>query len=87
MGRWGERGAYHLASARHGRGALCPTCRCAQRSSSVFPGEDERHFERLLSFVEEAEFDHAGGFGYSPEEGTIAAGLKPRVRKTVAETG
>lgn len=44
-----------------------------------FPGESEEHFGHLLDFVENAEFDYAGGFVYSPEEGTRAEGLRPRV--------
>jgi ribosomal protein S12 methylthiotransferase len=49
-----------------------------------FPGETETHFEHLLDFVREAEFDYAGGFIYSPEEGTAAARLRPRVPRRVA---
>ncbi len=49
-----------------------------------FPGETDEQFEHLMDFVERAEFDYAGGFVYSPEEGTPAAGLRPRVRKAVA---
>ncbi len=33
-----------------------------------FPGETEKDFERLLSFVETAQFDHLGVFLYSNEE-------------------
>ena len=49
-----------------------------------FPGETDEHFEHLLHFVQQAEFDYAGGFIYSPEEGTRAAALKPRIRRPVA---
>ncbi len=49
-----------------------------------FPGETEAHFEHLLAFVREAEFDYAGAFIYSPEEGTPAAKLRPAVPKRVA---
>lgn len=38
-----------------------------------FPTEGEREFDELMSFVEEAEFDHLGVFAYSEEEGTVAA--------------
>ena len=38
-----------------------------------FPGETEGHFQHLLDFVEETEFDHLGTFTFSPEEGTAAA--------------
>jgi len=37
-----------------------------------FPTEDEAAFQELLSFVEEARFEHVGVFTYSPEEGTSA---------------
>jgi ribosomal protein S12 methylthiotransferase len=49
-----------------------------------FPGEKKEHFEDLLRFVEKAGFDYAGGFVYSPEEGTMAAGFRPRVARAVA---
>ncbi|MFO7819085.1 MAG: 30S ribosomal protein S12 methylthiotransferase RimO [Halanaerobacter sp.] len=38
-----------------------------------FPGETERHFQELLEFIKEAEFDNLGAFTYSQEEGTAAA--------------
>jgi ribosomal protein S12 methylthiotransferase len=82
MGRAGDGGSYLelLASARR----LVPGV--AVRSAFIvgFPGETEAHFEHLLHFVREAEFDYAGGFIYSPEEGTPAARLKPAVPKRVA---
>jgi ribosomal protein S12 methylthiotransferase len=49
-----------------------------------FPGETECHFSHLLDFVSDAGFDYAGGFVYSPEEGTKAAGLRPRVSRAKA---
>jgi len=50
----------------------------ALRTSIItgFPGETERQFKKLLSFVEEGYFDHVGAFAYSEEEGTGAARLK-----------
>jgi ribosomal protein S12 methylthiotransferase len=45
-----------------------------------FPGETDEQFEGLLDFVREAEFAYAGGFIYSPEEGTTAAALKPSIK-------
>ena len=58
----------------------------ALRTSLIvgFPGETEAAFKRLLSFVREAEFEHLGVFTYSPEEGTTASGLEPRVPAEVA---
>ena len=59
----------------------------ALRTSLIvgFPGETEAAFKRLLSFVKEAEFEHLGVFTYSPEEGTPAHDLSPRVPQDVAE--
>lgn len=59
----------------------------ALRTSLIvgFPGETDAAFERLHDFVKEAEFDHLGVFTYSPEEGTVAWELRPRVPKKVAE--
>lgn len=37
-----------------------------------FPGETEREFDELMSFVEAMRFDHVGVFTYSHEEGTEA---------------
>ncbi|HET7319822.1 MAG TPA: radical SAM protein, partial [Nitrospirota bacterium] len=58
----------------------------ALRTSLIvgFPGETDAAFKRLLSFVKEAEFDRLGVFTYSPEEGTAAHGLEPRVPADVA---
>jgi len=50
-----------------------------------FPGEGEREFRELLTFVREAEFTHLGVFTYSPEEGTKAARMKGRPSPEVAE--
>ncbi len=82
MGRAGDAESYLelLATARR----VVPGV--ALRSAFIvgFPGETDAHFEHLLDFVREAEFDYAGGFIYSPEEGTVAAGLKPLVPRRVA---
>jgi ribosomal protein S12 methylthiotransferase len=37
-----------------------------------FPGETEKEFDELCSFVKEAEFDWMGAFGYSDQEGAGA---------------
>jgi ribosomal protein S12 methylthiotransferase len=50
-----------------------------------YPGETDEQFQRLLTFVEEQEFDHVGVFTYSPEEGTRAAALDGAVPAEVAE--
>lgn len=49
-----------------------------------YPGETEAQFQRLLSFVEEMEFDHVGVFTYSPEAGTRAFELDGHVPHDVA---
>jgi ribosomal protein S12 methylthiotransferase len=49
-----------------------------------FPGETEEHFQHLLDFVAEQQFDHVGVFTFSPEEGTPAAGLPNQVPAEVA---
>ena len=49
-----------------------------------FPGETEEHFQHLLDFVSEQQFDHVGVFTFSPEEGTPAADLPDHVPAEVA---
>ncbi|MCC7201847.1 MAG: 30S ribosomal protein S12 methylthiotransferase RimO [Nitrospirae bacterium] len=44
-----------------------------------FPGETERQFNELKSFVEDVEFDRLGVFTYSHEEGTEAYSMKQQV--------
>ncbi|MCS6829229.1 MAG: 30S ribosomal protein S12 methylthiotransferase RimO [Armatimonadota bacterium] len=51
-----------------------------------FPGETDRHFANLLSFLEEAQLDRVGAFIFSPEDGTPAQNLPNRVPPRVAET-
>ena len=50
-----------------------------------FPGETREKFEKVLEFLSEIEFDRAGVFPYSREDGTPAAKLKNRVSKKTAE--
>ncbi len=51
-----------------------------------FPGETEEHFQNLLAFVEEAQFDRVGVFPYSTEENTPSAALEPKVPARVKNT-
>jgi len=44
------------------------------------PGEDERAFSKLESFVGETGFDSLGVFRFSPEPGTHASGLPARLQ-------
>lgn len=50
-----------------------------------FPGETEQHFEHLLQFVQRHEFDHAGVFTFSPEQGTPAYNLPNQLPQDVME--
>lgn len=50
-----------------------------------FPGETEEHFSHLLDYISAARFDHLGVFVFSPESGTVAAGMSGAVPAAVAE--
>jgi ribosomal protein S12 methylthiotransferase len=50
-----------------------------------FPGETDEHFEHLLQFVRDHEFDHVGVFTFSPEEGTAAYNLPSQLPQDVME--
>ncbi|UCD56929.1 MAG: 30S ribosomal protein S12 methylthiotransferase RimO, partial [Candidatus Hydrogenedentota bacterium] len=50
-----------------------------------FPGETDKHFERLLEFVQETRFDRLGVFKYSREPGTAAVRLGKQVPEDVKE--
>lgn len=82
MRRGGNAGRYlrQLEKAR----TLAPDVFLRSTFIVGFPGESEEHFAHLLDFVREAQFDHLGGFVYSPEAGTPGAELPGRVPKTKA---
>ncbi|MBI5887769.1 MAG: 30S ribosomal protein S12 methylthiotransferase RimO [Deltaproteobacteria bacterium] len=48
-----------------------------------FPGETDKEFKELLSFIEDARFDRLGVFTYSREEGTPAFNLEKQVSAKV----
>jgi ribosomal protein S12 methylthiotransferase len=81
MGRTGDR-ASHLALVTRIRSAL-PDVVLRTTVMAGFPGETEDHSAELESFLEEASFDYAGVFAYSPEEGTRAATAEGQVRRSV----
>jgi ribosomal protein S12 methylthiotransferase len=58
----------------------------AFRSSFIlgYPGETEEDHDELLRFLEEAQLDWAGFFTFSPEQGTLAAGLGDQVPASLA---
>ncbi|MDD3928134.1 MAG: 30S ribosomal protein S12 methylthiotransferase RimO [bacterium] len=49
-----------------------------------YPGERKEHYLHLRNFLREAALDRAGFFIYSPEEGTPAFDMRPRVRMSTA---
>lgn len=51
-----------------------------------FPGETPADFKRLVVFMEQTRFDHAGVFAFSPETGTRAARLARRPGRKLAES-
>ena len=50
-----------------------------------FPGETDKQFAALYSFLEEQRFDKAGVFTYSAEEGTEAATLPGQISEDVMQ--
>ena len=50
-----------------------------------FPGESESEFNELLDFAAEAEFDRAGAFVYSPQNGTPAADMSGQIPEPIKE--
>jgi ribosomal protein S12 methylthiotransferase len=48
-----------------------------------FPGETRADFSALMKFVERVRPDRLGAFEFSPEEGTVAAGLPKQVPRGV----
>jgi ribosomal protein S12 methylthiotransferase len=50
-----------------------------------FPGETDREFDELRTFVEEAEFDRVAVFLYSDEEDTPAVSFNDKIDRLVME--
>ncbi|MBR2337641.1 MAG: 30S ribosomal protein S12 methylthiotransferase RimO [Clostridia bacterium] len=50
-----------------------------------FPGEEDSHFENLLSFIKRAKLNNAGFFAYSREEGTPSYKFHGQVEESVKE--
>jgi ribosomal protein S12 methylthiotransferase len=59
----------------------------ALRTSFIvgYPGETEREFRALETFVDTVQFDKVGAFTFSPEEGTRACALPDRVPERLQE--
>jgi ribosomal protein S12 methylthiotransferase len=63
----------------------CPELVIRSTFIAGFPGETEREFEHLLSFVSEAGIDRAGCFAYSPVDGAQANALPGMVAPELRE--
>ena len=50
-----------------------------------FPGETDKQFETLLTFLRDYPFDRVGAFAFSPEEGTRAAQMPDQVPDEVKQ--
>lgn len=57
----------------------------AMRSNFIvgYPGETEEDHDELLQFIEDAQLDWCGFFGFSPEDGTYALKLPDHVDKSL----
>ncbi len=61
--------------------------RAVLRSSFIvgFPGEEEKHFKALESFILQCRLHHVGVFSFSPEEGTKAALMPEQIKDGIKE--
>lgn len=59
----------------------------ALRTSIIvgFPGETDKDFEELLTFVRDTKFERLGAFIYSREDGTRAAGFSAQIPEKVKQ--
>ncbi len=73
-----------LERIRHWR-EICPDI--AIRSTFIvgFPGETDRNFEQLLTFLDAAQLDRVGCFAYSAVEGATANALANAVPETIKQ--
>lgn len=65
--------------------AILPSATIRTTCLVGFPGETEEHFEHLLDYCAESNFDHLGVFVFSPEEGTPAGSMPDIPSLEVAE--
>lgn len=58
---------------------------CTLRTTFIvgFPGETDQDFDDLCSFVQEANFDYAGCFEYSNEEGSASSKLPNQISRDI----
>ncbi len=64
---------------------LAPTAGIRSNVIVGFPGETEEEYADLLAFLEEAQLDAVGVFGYSDEDGTEAATLPDKVDPDIVQ--
>lgn len=50
-----------------------------------FPGEKQKHFENMMSLLDELKFDHVGVFKFSREDGTPSAEMPGQVSERIKE--
>ena len=62
---------------------LCPDSALRTTFIVGFPGETDEDFEELMDFARRVEFDRAGVFKYSAEEGTPAASMPDQIGKRI----
>lgn len=62
---------------------LCPDGALRTTFIVGFPGETDADFEELVDFARRVEFDRAGVFTYSAEEGTPAAEMPDQIGKRI----
>lgn len=65
--------------------AKCPDISLRSTFIVGYPGETDKQFKKLESFIKEGHFDYAGAFVYSKEESTPAARKKNQVREKIKQ--
>ncbi len=65
--------------------AICPELVLRSTFIVGFPGETEDDFDQLLSFIQEAQLDRVGCFGYSPIDGAAANDLPDPVPEALKQ--
>lgn len=83
MNRWGNRELIEklLAKIRHSM----PDVTLRTTFIVGYPGETEEDFAELVDFVQQAKFDRAGAFIFSPEEGTPAYSFLEQIDEKTKE--
>jgi tRNA A37 methylthiotransferase MiaB len=80
-----ETGPYAYLKIAAGCFNLCACCAIPAIRGSFRSRPVEDMVEELLSFMKKAQFERAGGFKYSREEGTAAYAIKGQVPERIKE--